>query len=173
MDKFPAGQFVGDHRYHFFVEPSWTSELVFFFFVHATSSFQTLVVLMTIHDTLLTTCGRRGFIFFLRFRFLSQCSECARKRQEQLRISLKVATEHNNNTTPQHTTQQVHQDNLFLHQASNSPTNEGPRPTHSGPQGKWLLHRELSGRVIIVTVIGRDEQRERDRKKKEKEMRDM
>ena len=60
---------------------------------------------------------------------------------------------HSHTATHQHnTTQQVHLDNLFLHEAGNSPTNEGPRPTHSGPQSKCFLHRELIGRVIIVIV---------------------
>ena len=36
-----------------------------------------------------------------------------------------------NKQTTHHTTQQVHLDNLFLHEASNSPTNEVPRPTHT------------------------------------------
>ena len=73
--------------------------------------------------------------------------------------------EHTTHTTQHTTTQQVHLDNLFLHEASCSPTNEGPRPTHSGPQSKCFLHRELSGRVIIVIVIGREMKRERERQR--------
>ena len=68
----------------------------------------------------------------------------------------RVATDHNNTTphlTTQHITQQVHLDNFFLHEASNSPANEGPKPAHSGPQGKCFRHRELSGRVIIVIAL--------------------
>ena len=75
--------------------------------------------------------------------------------------------------TPHHTTheiQQVHLDTLFLHEASNSPADGGPRPTHSGPQGECFLHTELSRQVIIVIVIGRDEKREEIvRRKKETE----
>ena len=74
--------------------------------------------------------------------------------------------------TPHHTThaiQQVHLDTLFLHEASNSPDDEGPRPTDSGPQGKCFLHWELSGQVIIVIVIGRDEKREEVVRRKETE----
>ena len=138
--------------------------------------------------------------------FFARCSECqrgehfkhARTNGRSNCESLSMAatdhttttTPHHNTTTPphhttpqhntpQHTTQQVHLDNLFQHEASNSPTNEGPAPTHSGPQSKCFLHKELSGRVITVIVTGREMKRERetdrqtdreiDRKKKERD----
>ena len=61
---------------------------------------------------------------------------------------------------------------FFLHDASNSPTNDGPRPTHSGPQGQCFLHRELSGRMVIV-IEERAERRVRDdERKREKKIRE-
>ena len=45
----------------FLVEWSWTSDHVFFF---TQRPFLASVVFLTLHDTLLTTRGRRGFFFF-------------------------------------------------------------------------------------------------------------
>ena len=43
---------------------------------------------------------------------------------------------------------------IFLHGASFFwPTRDGPRPTHSGPQGKSVLCVQRVERVIIVIVI--------------------
>ena len=60
-------------------------------------------------------------------------------------------------------TQQVLRDNLFLHEASNSPTNEGPRPRTPALRVSVFLPKKLGGRVIIVIVIGREMKRERER----------
>ena len=94
-------------------------------------------------------------------------SKCLRERFSVQ--GKKKRTRHNTHRDTQHT---LHLNNLFLHEASNSPTNEGPRPTHSGPQGKCFLTRELSGRGIIVIVSKkRDEKRETERSKKERDER--
>ena len=49
------------------MEPSWTSDLEFFF---TQRPFLTSVVFLTLHDTLLTTRGRRGFIVLIFLCFL-------------------------------------------------------------------------------------------------------
>ena len=57
----------------FLVDPSWTSEILFFFLTQR--SFLTSVVFLTLHDTLLTTRGRRGFIVFCLFLMSSNVDD--------------------------------------------------------------------------------------------------
>ena len=67
---------VDDYRYRLFcVVPPWTSELDFF----TQRPFLTSVVFLTLHDILLTTRGRRGFIvlvFFFRVFFCDGLKSC-------------------------------------------------------------------------------------------------
>ena len=90
-------QFFDDYRYRLILlEPSLTSDLFFFFFDCNVPLLQRpffyLLCSLTLHDTWLTTRGRRGFFvlvfswfFFLRWSrmlvtmlFLAQRSECQR-----------------------------------------------------------------------------------------------
>ena len=72
MEKSLAEQFVDGYRYRFFlVKPSWTPDTDFFF---TQRPILTSVVFLTLHDTLLTTRGRGGFIFL--FSYFCDVLEC-------------------------------------------------------------------------------------------------